>query len=138
MLKKFMTVCTGSIFIQVFCWAMYDFLKMQIWMCGLSVILSAILYHFLQIEEQTGLSRRKVFFASILTPFLLGLLITVAGMLRHPNLNLMGASLDGVSPMTELISLYAARLVINGIILLFFAAADSVYLRAHAEEKKPA
>lgn len=137
MLKNFMKVCAGSIFVQIFCWAMYDFLKTQIWMCGLSVIVSAMLYHFLQVEEQTGLSRRNVFFAAILTPFLLGLLVTVTGLIRHPNLSLMGASADGVSPMTELISLHAARLVLNGIVLLLFAAADSVYLHAHAEEEKP-
>ena len=100
---------------------------MRIWMCGLSAIVSALLYHFLQKEEQTGLSRRNVFFAAIPAPMLLGTAITVMQLVRHPNLNLLSAELDGVSPLTETVSLYAARLMINGVLLLIFAAADRAF-----------
>ena len=47
--------------------------------------------------------------------------------IRHPNLNLLSAELDGVSPLTETVSLYAARLMINGVLLLIFAAADRAF-----------
>ena len=113
-LKKWICVFLGSLFIQVFFWALYSLLEMRVWMCGLSAVVSAMLYHFLQKEEQTGLSRRNVFFAAIM---------------RYPNLNLLSAALDGVSPLTETVSLYAARLTVNGILLLIFAAFDRTFLQ---------
>ena len=127
MLKKWICVFLGSLFIQIFCWAIYSLLEMRVWMCGLSAVVSAIFYHFLQTEEQTGLSRRNVFFAAILAPFLLAVTVTVTGMLRHPGLSLLSAELDGVSPLTETVSLYAARLGINGILLLIFAPIDRAF-----------
>lgn len=127
MLKKRICVFLGSLFVQCFFWAVYSLLEMRIWMCGLSAIVSALLYHFLQKEEQTGLSRRSVFFAAIPAPMLLGTAITVMQLVRHPNLNLLSAELDGVSPLTETVSLYAARLMINGVLLLIFAAADRAF-----------
>lgn len=128
-IKKCILVFLGSLFLQIFCWAMYSILEMSIWMCGLSVLVTAFLYHFLQVEEQTGLSRRNVFFMAILAPFLLGVTVTVIQLCKYPNLNLLSASLDGVSPMTETVSLYMTRLVINGVLLLIFAAVDRAFLR---------
>ena len=130
-IKKCILVFLGSLFLQIFCWAMYSILEMRIWMCGLSVVMTALLYHFLQVEEQTGLSRRSVFFAAILAPFLLSLTVTVTQLVKYPNLNLLSASLDGVSPLTETVSLYMTRLLLNGVILLIFAAIDRAFLRDH-------
>ena len=127
MLKKWICVFLGSLFVQIFFWAIYSLLEMRVWMCGLSAVISALLYHFLQTEEQTGLSRRNVFFAAIVAPFLLALTVSVMQLVRHPNLSLLSAELDGVSPLTETVSLYAARLVVNGILLLIFAAADMAF-----------
>ena len=127
MLKKWICVFLGSLFVQIFFWAIYSLLEMRVWMCGLSAVISALLYHFLQTEEQTGLSRRNVFFAAIFVPFLLALTVSVMQLVRHPNLSLLSAELDGVSPLTETVSLYAARLVVNGILLLIFAAADRAF-----------
>ncbi len=127
MLKKWICVFLGSLFVQIFFWAIYSLLEMRVWMCGLSAVISALLYHFLQTEEQTGLSRRNVFFAAIFAPFLLALTFSVMQLVRHPNLSLLSAELDGVSPLTETVSLYAARLVVNGILLLIFAAADRAF-----------
>ncbi|MBQ8920908.1 MAG: hypothetical protein IJ060_01940 [Oscillospiraceae bacterium] len=133
--KRFGMVLCGSLFVQIFCWAMYSYLSLNIWMCGLSVIVTALLYHFLQVEEQTGLSRKNVFFAAILVPFLLSAVITVILMYRHRNLQHLSANLDGVSEFTELISLYATRLLINGAVLLIFAAVHSVYLMKHPPQE---
>ena len=127
MMKKWICVFFGSLFIQIFCWAMYSLLEMQIWMCIIPAVVTALLYHFLQTEEQTGLSRRNVFFAAILIPFLLAVTVTVTGLVRYPNLSLLSAELDGVSPLTETVSLYAARLSINGILLLIFAPIDRAF-----------
>lgn len=127
MLKNGICVFMGSLFLQIFFWAMYSLLEMRTWMCGLSAVISAMLYHFLQKETQTGLSRRNVFFAAILLPFLLAVGITVMQLIRYPNLNLLSAALDGVSPLTEIISLYAARLVINGVPLMVFAVIDRAF-----------
>lgn len=127
MLKKWICVFLGSLFVQIFFWAIYSLLEMRVWMCGLSAVISALLYHFLQTEEQTGLSRRNVFFAALVAPFLLALTVSVMQLVRHPNLSLLSAELDGVSPLTETVSLYAARLVVNGILLLIFAAADRAF-----------
>ena len=129
MLKNGICVFMGSLFLQIFFWAMYSLLEMHTWMCGLSAVISAMLYHFLQKETQTGLSHRNVFFAAILLPFLLAVGITVMQLIRYPNLNLLSAALDGVSPLTEIISLYAARLVINGVPLMVFAAIDRLFLQ---------
>jgi hypothetical protein len=129
MLKKWICVFLGSLFIQIFFWAIYSLLEMRIWMCGLSAVVSAMLYHFLQREEQTGLSRRNVFFAAILAPFLLAVTVTAVQLIRYPNLSLLSAALDGVSPLTETVSLYAARLSINGVLLLLFAAFDRTFLQ---------
>ncbi len=126
--KRFILVFLGSLFVQCFCWAMYSYLSLSVWLCGLSAVVTAILYHFLQAEEETGISRRSVFFAAILTPFLISSAVTVVQLIKYPQLNLLSANLDGVSPMTELISLYAARLMLNGIPLLIFAAVDRAYL----------
>lgn len=136
-IKAFLLVLLGSLFVQVFCWAMYSYLELNTWLCGLSVIVSAILYHYIQIEEQTGISRRSVFFAAILLPFLLAVLVTVIQLVKYPSLNLLSASLDGVSPLTELTSLYAARLMLNGIVLLIFAAADRAFLAGKREQHGP-
>jgi len=126
----------GSLFIQIFCWAMYSYFSLNIMFCGISAIVTAMLYHFLQIEEQTGLSRKNVFFAAILSPFAIALVLTVWVMLRHHNLQHLSAELDGVSPMTETVSLYAARLVINGAVLMLFAAVHSIYLQNHPPKQK--
>lgn len=131
--KRFIWVFLGSLFLQIFCWAMYSVLSLRIWLCGLSAVITAILYHFLRKEEQTGLSRKGVFFAAILLPFLLGLTVTVVQLVKYPQLSLLSASLDGVSPLTELISLYAARLTLNGIPLLIFAAIDRAFLAGKGE-----
>lgn len=122
--KRFLLTVLGSVFVQVFCWALYSYFEMSVWMCALSVIVTAMLYHFVQAEEETGLSRLSVFIAAILIPFLAAGAVTVFQMLRYPQLNLLGAELDGVSPLTEIVSLYAARLLINGAVLLIFAAVD--------------
>ena len=129
MLKKWICVFLGSLFVQCFFWAIYSLMEMHVWMCGLSAVITAILYHFIQKEEQTGLSRSNVFFAAILLPFLLAATVTAVQLVRYPNLNLLSAELDGVSPLTETASLYAARLCINGILLLLFAAADRAFLQ---------
>lgn len=128
-IKKCILVFLGSLFLQIFCWAMYSIFEIRIWMCGLSVVMTALLYHFLQVEEQTGLSRRSVFFAAILAPFLLSMTVTVTQLVKYPNLNLLSASLDGVSPLTETVSLYMTRLLLNGVILLIFAPIDRAFLR---------
>ena len=82
--KRCILIFFGSLFLQIFCWAMYSLLEMRIWMCGLSVLVTALLYHFLQTEEQTGLSRKNVFFAAILAPFVLSLAVTVIQLLKYP------------------------------------------------------
>ena len=134
--KRCILIFLGSLFLQIFCWAMYSLLEMRIWMCGLSALVTALLYHFLQTEEQTGLSRKSVFFAAILAPFVLSLAVTVIQLLKYPNLSLLSSSLDGVSPMTETVSLYATRLALNGVILLIFAAIDRAFLRKPKKEQK--
>lgn len=134
--KKCILVFLGSLFLQIFCWAMYSVLEMRIWMCGFSVIVTALFYHFLQTEEQTGLSRRNVFFAAILAPFLLSVIVTVVQLCKYPNLNLLSAALDGVSPMTEIISLYMTRVMINGVLLLIFAAVDRAWLRNRTPKER--
>ena len=137
--KSFAAVFAGSLFVQIFCWAMYSYLSLSIWLCGLSAVVSAVLYHFLQAEEQTGLSRRNVFFAAIMSPFVMALAVTVLTMYRHRNLQHLGAALDGVSPLTETVSLYAARLVINGVLLTVFAPIDRMLRREEPkkDEKAP-
>ena len=137
--KSFAAVFAGSLFVQIFCWAMYSYLSLSIWLCGLSAVVTAVLYHFLQAEEQTGLSRRNVFFAAILSPFVMALAVTVLTMYRHRNLQHLGAALDGVSPLTETVSLYAARLVINGVLLTVFAPIDRMLRREEPkkDEKAP-
>lgn len=134
--KRWILVMLGSLFLQIFCWAVYTKLSLSIWMCGLSAVMTALLYHFIQLEEQTGLSRRNVFFAGILAPFLIAAAVSVTGLVRHPNVTLLGAALDGVSPIAELTALYSARLLINGVVLLIFAAADHFYLRERQGKQK--
>jgi len=131
--KQFFLTALGSIFVQVFCWAVYSYLSLSTWMCILSVTVTALLYHFVQKEEETGLPRTAVFFAAILLPFALSAVITVVQLLRYPQLNLLGAQLDGVSPLTETVSLYAARLTINGGILCIFAAIDRAFRKRKGE-----
>ncbi len=135
--KHFMLIALGSTFLQIFCWAMYSYLELGIVMCGLSFVVTALLYHFLQKEQETGLSRRSVFFAAICIPFAVAAAVTATNLLRYPNLNLLNASLDGVSPLTETVSLYAARLTLNGIFLLIFAVIDRLFRkeRKQADEK---
>lgn len=135
--KRFGLMLLGSLFVQIFCWAAYSYLKMSTWFCPLSVLITAILYHFIQLEEQTGLSRKQVFISAILLPFLMSAGMTCFQLTQHRNLNLLGASLDGVSRTTETVSLYSARLLLNGVLLLIFAAADAAYLANHTV-KEPA
>lgn len=136
-IKRFLQIVAGSIFVQMFFWALYSKLELGTGLCGISALAAAMLYHYLQAEEQTGLSRRNVFFAAVLTPFAAALAITVTQFVRHPNLTLLRADLDGVSPMTELVALYAMRLAINGAVLVVFAAVDALWLRGKAQ-KEPA
>jgi len=125
--KKWILLFFGSLFLQIFCWAMYSVLEMSIWLCGLSAVVTALLYHFLQVEEQTGLSRRNVFFSVILAPFAVSVIITILQMMKYPQLSLLSAYLDGVSPMTETVSLYMTRVMINGVLLLIFAPIDRAF-----------
>lgn len=132
--KRFLLTALASIFVQVFCWAVYSYLSLSIWMCGISALTTAILYHFIQLGGETGLSRGAVFCAAVLVPFLLGICITGMQMMKYPQLNLLGAELDNVSPLTETVSLYAARLSVNGVILCIFAAADRIFRKKPAEQ----
>ena len=134
--KRWIFIFAGSLFLQIFCWVIYSRLRMTVWMCGLSALVTALLYHYIQKEEQTGLSRRGVFSAGILAPFLTAGAVCVTGLLRHPNMTLLGAQLDGVSPMAETAALYSARLLLNGVFLLLFAAADRVLLRKQKSGKE--
>lgn len=126
-LRKWLCVFCGSLFLQIFFWAIYSLLEMRTWMCGISAVVSAIFYHFLQSENQTGLSSGNVFFSAIFSPFLLAVTVTMIQFVRYPNLNLLSAEQDGVSSLTETVSLYAARLIVNGIPLLIFAPIDRTF-----------
>ncbi len=129
--KRFSVLLLGSLFVQIAIWAIYSFLKLDIVLCGISVLVTAMLYHGIQLEEETGLSRVGVFFATILTPFLIGLIVTVYMLICYPDL-----SQTGGSELLQMLSLYGARLTINGVILLLFAFADSFYLKDRAEKQK--
>ncbi len=134
-LKIWLCVFCGSLFLQIFFWAIYSLLEMRTWMCGISAVVSAIFYHFLQSDNQTGLSSGNVFFSAIFSPFLLAVTVTMIQFVRYPNLNLLSAELDGVSSLTETVSLYAARLIVNGIPLLIFAPIDRMLSRNRLKRK---
>ena len=134
--KRFFLTLLGSLFVQCFCWAIYDYLKLSTWLCGLSALVTAVLYHFIQRDEETGLSRGGVFCAGILTPFLLSVIVTVTVLVRHPQQMNLSASLDGVSQLTETVSRYSARLLLNGIALLIFAVIHAVWTAAHPPEER--
>lgn len=134
-LKIWSCVFCGSLFLQSFFWAMYSLLEMRTWMCGFSAVVSAMLYHFLQSENQTGLSSRNVFLAAIVSPLLLAVIVTVIQFIRYPQLSLAGAEQDGISSLTENVSLYAARLIVNGIPLLIFAPIDRMLSRNRLKRK---
>ena len=69
-----------------------------------------------------------------LLPLLLSAALTVTLLLRHRELSLLGTAADGVSPLTETVSLYSARLTLNGIVLLLFAAADRAFARNRGQK----
>lgn len=133
---RFPAVLAGSLFVQIFCWAVYDSLNLTVWLCGLSAVVTAMIYHFVQAERGTGLSRKAVFCAAILLPALGSAAVTAMLLMRNKNLSLLGAPADGVSPLTELTALYSARLLLNGIPLLVFAAADAVFRRKHPAKER--
>ncbi len=128
--KRFSLLLLGSLFVQITVWAIYSYLKLNIFLCGVSVLVTAMLYHGIQLEKETGLSRIGVFFATILTPFLLGVIVTVYILVQYPDL-----SQTGGSEMLQLISLYGARLTINGVILLLFALGDAFYLKGRQSKQ---
>lgn len=132
-IKRFSVLLLGSLFVQIVIWAIYDFLELNMLLCGISVIVTALLYHGIQLEEETGLSRKGVFFAVILVPFIISVIVAVIMLTQYPDI-----SQTGGAPMLELVSLYAARLVINGIVLLLFAFADSFYLRGRIKQENEA
>ena len=136
--KRFFLVLLVSLFVQVFCWVAYDKLNMNVWLCALPAVIAALLYHFVQLEQKTGLSRKAVFAAAILLPVLLSGGITVVQMLRYNSLNLYGAEADGVSPLTETVSLYTARLLISGALLLVFSVFDALWIARHPMQEKAA
>ena len=68
MLKKWICVFLGSLFVQIFFWAIYSLLEMRVWMCGLSAIVSALLYHFLQKELIQALQYQKSFYQAGMDP----------------------------------------------------------------------
>lgn len=127
--KRFSVLLLGSLFVQIVIWAIYDFLKLNMLFCGISVIVTALLYHGIQLEKETGLSRKGVFFAVILLPFLMSAISAIFMLIQYPDISQTGGAV-----MLELISLYSARLVINGIVLLLFAFADSFYLRGRIKK----
>ena len=131
--KHFALVVVASLFVQITIWAIYSHLNVGAMFSASSALISALLYHGIQLEENIGLRRRTVFFAAILVPFILGVVGTVYLFFDNPNLTLYNAEADGVSPMVELIALYATRLTINGVILLLFALADGIYLKNRSE-----
>ncbi len=131
--KRFALVVVASLFVQITIWAIYSHLNVGAMFSASSALISALLYHGIQLEENIGLRRRTVFFAAILVPFILGVVGTVYLFFDNPNLTLYNAEADGVSPMVELIALYATRLTINGVILLLFALADGIYLKNRSE-----
>ncbi|MBQ5334401.1 MAG: hypothetical protein J6Z45_00475 [Oscillospiraceae bacterium] len=135
-LTRFLAVLAGSLFVQLFCWAVYDRLRLTVWLCGLSAVMTAVLYHFVQAEQGTGLSRKAVFCAAILLPALCSAAVTVTLLTRHSGLSLLGAAADGVSPLTEQTALYSARLLLNSVPLLIFAAADAVIRRKHPAKER--
>ncbi|MCQ2417085.1 MAG: hypothetical protein MJ071_04650 [Oscillospiraceae bacterium] len=134
-LKEMCIAMTGSLFLQVFCWAMYSLFEMNIWLCGCSALMTAMMYHFFQ-KEHSLLPYGAGFVSVILLPFLAALAVTAALLIRYPQLTLLSASLDGVSTLTEMISLYAARLVVNGVVLLLYAPVDYVLFRKRNTQRE--
>lgn len=130
-IKRFSILLLGSLFVQIVMWAIYSFLQLDTLFCGISVLVTALLYHCIQLEEETGLSRISVFFATILAPFLIGAIATVYILVFYPDL-----SQTGGSSLLQLVSLYGARLTINGAILLLFSLADAFYLKEHQKKKQ--
>ena len=128
--KRFSLLLLGSLFVQIVIWAIYSYLKLNIVLCGISALVTAMLYHGIQLEKETGLSRVGVFFATIFTPFLMGAIATVYILVCYPDL-----SQTGGSALLQLISLYGARLTINGVILLLFAFADAFYLKGRGQKQ---
>ena len=130
--KRFSLLLLGSLFVQIAVWAIFSYLELNMFLCGVSALVTAMLYHGIQLEKETGLSRVGVFFATILTPFLIGVIATVYILVQYPDL-----SQTGGSEMLQLISLYGARLTINGVILLLFALGDAFYLKGHESKQSP-
>lgn len=126
--KRFVAVFAGSLFVQIVIWAIGSYFDVGAAMCGISALVTALLYHGLQLEGRVGISRFSVFCAAILLPFLLSAVVMLYEMFTHTDLTLSGAELDGVSPLVECIALYATRLTLNGAALLLFAAGDAIYL----------
>lgn len=129
--KKILLLLLGSLFVQIVMWAIYSYLKLDIVFCGISALVTAILYHGIQLEKGMELSRVSVFFATILVPFFIGIVATVYILVQYTDL-----SQTGGSELLQLVSLYGARLTINGAILLLFALADAFYLKIRGEKQK--
>lgn len=130
-IKKFSILLLGSLFVQIVVWAIYSYLQLDTLFCGISVLVTALLYHCIQLEKETGLSRISVFFAIIFTPFLIGAIATVYILVSYPDF-----SQTGSSSLLQLVSLYGARLTINGAILLLFSLADAFYLKERQKNKQ--
>ncbi len=129
--KKILLLLLGSLFVQIAMWAIYSYLKLDIVFCGISALVTAILYHGIQLEKGMELSRVSVFFATIFVPFFIGIVATVYILVQYTDL-----SQTGGSELLQLVSLYGARLTINGAILLLFALADAFYLKIRVEKQK--
>ena len=134
--KRFLLVLAGSLFVQIFVWAVCQKLEVSAGLFMVSAMVTALLYHGVQVEENTGISRISVFFAAIVTPFLISLLMNLYFILHYPNMTLYSAEADGVAKSTELLAVYAVRLTLNGAILLVFALIDRLFLRGRATARR--
>lgn len=134
--KRFLLVLAGSLFIQIFSWAICDYLQISAGLFLLPALITALLYRGIQQENHIGISRISVFIAAVVIPFLFAGILTFRDILMYPNLNLLGAEADGVSKTRELLAVYSARLTINGAILVVFSLIDVLLFCRKSNERK--
>lgn len=127
--KRFAAVLAGSLFVQIAIWAVCDYLDLSAAFCAVPSLITALLYHGIQQEENTGLSRKNVFFAAVLIPFLAAMAVTGFAIWKTIAQDLGSADMS-------LTAKYAARLCINGVILLVFAWIDRCFLRGKGQPKR--
>ncbi len=137
-LQRFLLITFSSLLLQLIHWLVYHFTAFPAQLLFLTPLILCAAYHAVQSDslQNRGVSRWLCFFAAVLVPLLLSILVSVVVYLRAPDLPVFHPMLPQTPSFLGNIALFSGRLTITSFYLLVFSAIDVILLHWQDSRRK--